>query len=305
MGNQCKICNEEFESEVKLHRHLRAHKINVETYYITQFPRRDKYSNELIPFKNKEYYLNTDFVSKENFGKWIKSAPPSIAENYIKEYLIKRKNNKNLRFIPCQVELRSLNGPSIITFEKYFNYFKFCADLGLEHRFIDINYIFSCGDEDIPILVDTREQKPFELPIFKVQKLDYGDYCNGSFEVKPKCYIERKSINDFIGTLSELERFEKEIIRAQDNNDYLVVIVEENLSNTLNFNKKLANCERFCVSPEHIFHNVRYLIQKYKNLQFLFANGREEALRLCYKILKEKFAHFSTDLQLLYDKKIL
>lgn len=301
----CKICNEEFESETNLHRHLRKHKMTIETYYVTQFPRRDKYSNELISFKSKEYYFSNDFVCKENFAKWIKSAPSSVAEEYIKEYLIKRKSSKSLQFIPSQVELRSLNGPSIVTFEKYFDYFEFCAGLGMSAKFQNINYVFSCGDEDHTILVDTREQKPFELPVYKIQKLDYGDYCLEESDVKPKCYIERKSANDFIGTLSELERFEKEVVRANENGDYLVVLVEERLSNLLSFNKKLANCERFCVSPEHIFHNVRYLMQKYNNIQFLFANGREEALRLCSKILRERSAHFSTDLQLLYDKKIL
>ena len=44
-----------------------------------------------------------------------------------------------------------------------------------------------------------------------VKKLDYGDYTLHDEELAVGCYIERKSINDLIGTMSGgLERFKKE-----------------------------------------------------------------------------------------------
>lgn len=65
------------------------------------------------------------------------------------------------------------------------------------------------------IIIDTREQTPWNLASFgcdvKVAKLDAGDY---ALEGDAGFAIERKSLNDFLGTVSSgWDRFRREIGR--------------------------------------------------------------------------------------------
>jgi hypothetical protein len=54
-------------------------------------------------------------------------------------------------------------------------------------------------------------------------------------------------------------------------------------------------------NPEFIFHNVRDIIQKYPNVQFLFVNGRKKAAEIVEKIFESQCSYKDVDLQLLYD----
>jgi DNA excision repair protein ERCC-4 len=68
--------------------------------------------------------------------------------------------------------------------------------------------------EDLVIIVDTREQLPYELsPCKTIRKgLPTGDYSLEGLE--DKVVIERKSLDDFIGSICQgRERFEREIER--------------------------------------------------------------------------------------------
>ena len=65
------------------------------------------------------------------------------------------------------------------------------------------------------IYVDTREQKPldFENLNKQIKNLKFGDYAFSDRD--SNTYIERKSVSDFIGTLSGgFDRFTREIERA-------------------------------------------------------------------------------------------
>ena len=59
--NVCKICSQEFESEKKLHMHLRSHKVTLAEYYVEHYPRKNLYTGEPLPFKNKDQYFGKDF----------------------------------------------------------------------------------------------------------------------------------------------------------------------------------------------------------------------------------------------------
>ena len=119
-----------------------------------------------------------------------------------------------------------------------------------------------------------------------MKTLPFGDYCFFDEAHTENCYIERKSIKDFIGTLSGgFERFEKEIKRAEDKSSNLVVLVERSLNECIAFRKLPYVSKKVKATPEFIFSNVRTLIQKYPNVQFLFVNGREESVRVIEKIL--------------------
>jgi len=311
MSIVCKIDGKEFKDEKSLHLALKGYGLNKVKYYQTYYERRDLFTNELINFKTKEQYLNSDFNDKNNMKKWLKEQPIEKAQEYCKQLLIKRKQLKNLQYSPTQVELRTIMSPSIIFYNKIFkDYYEVCSEIGLENRFIHPNltgnnFKNKLTQKDI-IYVDTREQSwlKFNIP-FEIKTLPFGDYsCSND---NCSCFIERKSLSDFISTLSvkNFDRFNDEIKKAKDNNSYIIVMVEEKLSNALSFQYLPHISKKIKATPEYIFHNVRDLLQNYNNLQFLFVDGRNEMTRVIESIFASKCFYKKVDLQLIYDMKIL
>ena len=85
----------------------------------------------------------------------------------------------------------------------------------------------------------------------------------------------------------------------------LIILVEDTLANALRFKYLPHISKKIKVTPEYIFHNVRYLIQKYPHIQFLFVNGRKESKRVIQKIFFSGCAYKKIDLQYAYDQKVL
>jgi len=307
----CKIDGKEFKDEKSLHLALKGYGLNKVKYYQTYYERRDLLTNELINFKSKEQYLNSDFNDKNNMKKWLKEQPTDKAQEYCKQLLIKRKESKNLTYSPTQVELRTIMAPSIIFYNKIFqDFYDICSDIGLENKFIHPklvkdNFNNKLTQKDI-IYVDTREQSwlKFDTP-FEIRTLSFGDYACSNDNCG--CFIERKSLSDFISTLSvkNFDRFKNEIEKAKKNNSYVIVMVEETLQNALSFQYLPHISKKIKATPEYIFHNVRELLQSYDNLQFLFVDGRKEMTRLIEAIFASKCFYKKIDLQLAYDMKIL
>ena len=312
MAETCKICQKVYEADADFNRHLKAHKIRVIEYYQQQHPRYDAFDNSIIIYKNKEQYFNTDFNNKNNLKNWLKAQSLEEQREYCKDFLIKRKEKKGLQYTPSQVELRSVLSPSVIYLQEIFgDYYKLAEDLGFKNKYVYPNNLYNLAQlqtKDSIIYIDTREQKPFIFNMAsEVRTLKFGDYGFSHPSYDGKLYFERKSISDFIGTLSAgYERFCREIEKASEAKANMVIIVEESLSNTLSFNylphvyKKATK-----VNPEFIFHNVRELIQKYPHVQFLFAKGRKESVRIIEKMFSTDENFFKYDLQLCYDLKML
>jgi len=307
----CKVDGKEFKDEKSLHLALKGYGLNKVKYYQTYYTRRDLLTNELINFKTKEQYLGSDFNDKNNMKKWLKEQPLEKAQEYCKELLIKRKQNKNLTYSPTQVELRTVMAPSILFYNKIFkDYYDICSSIGLENKFIHPNLINNQFKNKLTqkdtIYVDTREQSwlKFDVP-FEIKTLSFGDYaCSNN---NCNCFIERKSLSDFISTLSvkNYDRFKNEINKALNNNSYIIVMVEETLSNALSFQYLPHISKKIKATPEYIFHNVRELLQNYNNLQFLFVDGRKEMTRAIEAIFSSKCFYKKIDLQLAYDMKVL
>lgn len=307
----CKIDGKEFKDEKSLHLALKGYGLNKVKYYQTYYERRDLLTNELINFKTKEQYLNSDFNDKNNMKKWLKNQPIEKAQEYCKQLLTKRKETKNLTYSPTQVELRTIMAPSIIFYNKIFqDYYDLCSNIGLENKFIHPKLI---GDhfknkltQKDTIYVDTREQSwlKFNTP-FEIKTLSFGDYACSNDNCG--CFIERKSLSDFISTLSvkNFDRFRNEIEKAKKNNSYVIVMVEEVLQNALSFQYLPHISKKIKATPEYIFHNVRDLLQSYDNLQFLFVDGRKEMTQIIESIFASKCFYKKIDLQLAYDMKIL
>jgi len=310
----CKGCEKKFETDRQLHGHLKAHKMRMAEYYQTYYPRHDKHDGKLIKFKSKEYYFENDFNSRTNLRLWLKGQPKDVSQEYCKGLLKSRKEKKNLIFAPTQVELRTLMMPAIQIYDLLFgNYYDLCKSIGLINRFKKINeeYSFVLNKkvikEKFKIYVDTREQKPLKFSVkTEIKNLKFGDYALSHPSFSACCHVERKSVSDFVGTLSGgFKRFVNEIERAGEAGVSLIVVVEENLNKCRSFNHLPQVSRKIKATPEYVFHNVRYLIQAYPHIQFLFVNNRSDASRVIEKIFLGNASHKHIDLQYCYDNKVL
>ena len=69
-------------------------------------------------------------------------------------------------------------------------------------------------NEDMPIIIDSREQRPYDYDNAITKKLDTGDYSIKHFE--NEVCVERKSMDDLVNTLlNHTARFDRELLRMQ------------------------------------------------------------------------------------------
>lgn len=305
----CKICNKVLKNTNGLHRHLGIHDISIPEYYYKFFPRYDKGNeSEFIIYKNYDQYFNTDFNSRENFVSWAADNESSQeVADYCLDTLKKRRERKNETYVPSQVELKSLLLPSYVGFEKIFgnleDFFKLADGIGYKPRF-DYFSRPKIYEGNIEILIDTREQRPlsFSHPT-KVMKLPTGDYC-GSKNLFTNVFVERKSIPDLYGTLTNnVERFYNEIQKAQELGFYLVVVVEGGYTETMNF--ELRTKFKSKINGAHVFHEIRNIMLNYSNIQFLFAGSRHKASHYIEQVIRIGESVRNYDLEYLKDRKLL
>jgi len=297
---KCKVCGEEFNYYAELQKHLRYyHKLSAKTYFETWVKRIDRFDGKKIEYKSFDQYITCDFIDKKNYKNWLKTLTQEECADYFKSKLGQYCSLKNMNTAPGQVEAQSINCLlPVSTMEAFsgIDYNDLCKKIGLCSRF---NY--QIPDEisftAIPqIIVDSREQKPFKFDKYTLieSKLEYGDY---SLHPSNKLAIERKSLSDLYGTLSGgRERFEREIQKAKKMEGYIVVVVESTLNNMMYQKQKFGKA-----SGEFIAHNMRQLIRKYDNLQFVFCDGREEARDKTIHILGMDTQVFNIDLQYYFD----
>jgi hypothetical protein len=299
---KCKICGEEFNYFPELQKHLREyHKLSVKTYFETHWRRIDRFNGQKIEYKSFDQYITCDFIDKKNYKNWLKTLSKEECSDYFTNKLRQYCDLKNLDTAPSQVECQSINCLLPVTTIESFSgmdYNNLCRKAGLYSRF---NYQIPDEIPSTPIaqiIVDSREQKPFKFEGHTLieSKLEYGDY---SLHPNNKLAIERKSLSDFYGTLSGgRERFEKEIERARKLEGYIVVVVESTVNNMMYQKQKFGKA-----SGEFIAHNMRKLLRKYNNLQFVFCDGREEARNTTLHILGMNEEAVKYDLQYYFDKQ--
>ncbi len=310
----CRICKKTFEKESGLHIHIKVHGISMSDYYHTYYPRSDKLDKKLIYFKDKETYFSRDFNTRENLMTWLRTADPDEVREYVTNFWEKRRKRKGLVLAPSQIELRSLDMPGKKYLSVLFDsYHRFFYNLGFKPRFVKDK--FSAPPRDISrqkIIIDTREQQPLDFgENVRHEALKFGDYRLSNDTVSEDCYIERKSVMDFHGSLcKEFDRFEREVGRAESAGAYLVVVVEGTIedlytfANSPVFHKPLDEERRneFAItSPQSVFSKMRKLMQDYSNIQFLFVKNREESARAIKRIFASNGEYQEVDLQYAYD----
>lgn len=308
---QCLECKKKCANEAALHRHLkRQHKLSQKTYYTTHYPRFDKLDGTPITFKNREFYMTSDFNSRANLRQWLSQASEQEAQEYIRHFLLMRKEQKHMLFAPCQVELRSLMVPGMFYLNKLFGggsgYYNECCRLGLRvkydlmHFSKDVLLHFSPAHK---VIIDTREQKPLEFVEIATEHkgLTFGDYQLNDNGFSQNCCIERKAMGDFYNTLSHgYDRFCKEIERAQSAGFYLIVVVEGPMEEVYNYSHHLRALN-VVISPEFVLHNMRQICQKYAHVQFLFVTDRHKASSIILTLFRSNGQYRQVDLQYVYD----
>lgn len=304
-------CHESLEA---LHKHLRVLKISQERYYTEFAPQRDLCTGQPIPFKAPaSRYLETEFLNKINLKRYLKEQPVAGREWSI-DWLRKRKTEKNLIFAPCQVELRTLMCPTIPYYDHVGGYNNICEELGYQVRYTGT---LPPATRPTTIVVDTREQQPLSLKSSIIRaKLNCGDYGLPA-AIDQGIYIERKSLADFIGTLSSretregdsnIERFARELERAGEEGAYIIMVVECTLADVSAFphipqlKQRLGNIK---VTPDHLFHNLRELFHRFSHFQAVFVDGRIETARMVERLLAAGNTAKNVDLQLAYEYKQL
>jgi len=129
------------------------------------------------------------------------------------------------------------------------------------------------------IVVDTREQLPYDFANCIKKSLASGDYSIEGLE--QKIAIERKTKQDIYQSVSkERKRFKKEAERLQEY-QYAAIVIECTLSDLLEpppFSE---------VSPRVVINTLISWSIKHK-LHIFFASSREHARGLVYRLL-EKF----------------
>lgn len=132
--------------------------------------------------------------------------------------------------------------------------------------------------EDVEVIVDTREQTPWDLSPLKMTTgtLEVGDY---SLSCLPKheLAIERKSLEDFISCCAgERERYERQLLRLRGCRYGLVVV--ECSWNQLEFGQWRSK-----VTPKSVTGSV--LGWMAEGVPFLFAHDHKRASELVRRYL--------------------
>ncbi len=129
---------------------------------------------------------------------------------------------------------------------------------------------------DIKIKVDSREQKPYQFKDVEVGALNVGDY--SILGLENHIAIERKELNDLIGSLTTgRERLEKELWRGKAL-DYFALVVEASLSDIINHNYRSEMDPKSAIQSLLAF-SIRY------RLPIWFCENREYGARVTESLL--------------------
>lgn len=303
----CAECKKEFASRASLHKHIKQHDLNLASYYTKYFPRLNKLTGDPLPFKRYEEYFERDFSNKQQLLKWCKENSSTDVKEYAISLLEKRHLKKEREYGPFHLETKNSFLPSLSIYRKLWgSYNAACEEIGCEplyNKNLPRNFFTFSLPEDLTIAIDTREQKPlnFEGCTNEILKLDIGDYTVLGDHYN-YTFVDRKSGNDLQGTLGKnnIERFRREVARAQEMGAYLFVVVESSVEKIIKENK--------------IFNrrsNIDYTLRQIKDIchdypracQFIFVENRENASYVIPRLLLSGKNIWQTDMQYFWDTR--
>jgi len=302
----CKICGKDFGKTGSLHKHLKSHDYYVADYYVEFYGRKNKFTGDLLPFKDIESYFNKDFSNRIQMNKWLNSVSEEEGRNYIQSVIMDRVKEKKREYLPFHLELENCFLPKMdMVKQKFGSYSSFSKTVGTDPLF-DKNIVDGFFDKTLPsdleIAIDTREQKPLSFDCgHRSHKLSFGDYTlfgdNYNYT-----FVDRKSATDFCGTMvgENLERFKREVKLAANMDAYIFVVIESSVSKIIKMQKKFKRK----ASIDYILKNMRDISYEFpRRCQFVFAEDRKFSQFLIPRILYFGQDVWRTDLQYFIDKK--
>lgn len=288
---RCQECGQEFDDCAGLHKHIKVHGMYVADYYIKHYPRHNKLTGELLPFKNKDDYFENDFTSREQMLEWCQLKVREGAIEEVKRYAIsliqKRVWNKHYTKAPSHLEFENRQLPSVRLLREIFGSFAAaCEDIGVPPMFTK-NLPREWEQTFNPkIFVDTREQTPFQFDKSERMKLDFGDYALAGEDFN-NIYIDRKNPQDFLGTFgAQADRFRKEMKRCIELNGYMFILVEKPLKRIEKEDCSIGRNQDKKVKFAWICSNMFSIQHEFsEHCQFIFADSKEHAQEIAPKLL--------------------
>jgi len=130
---------------------------------------------------------------------------------------------------------------------------------------------------EIPIVIDTREQRPFEYPATVKATLKTGDY--SVIGLEDRVAIERKAHSDLLMCIgSDRDRFRDQVTRLGEL-DFGAVVIEPSIRGIIE-GTTLSKMKPASVINTCLSWSVRY------GVPFLFAGSREIAQALTGNLLR-------------------
>mgnify|MGYP003145079944 CR=1 FL=1 len=303
MQFKCKECDQEFKSLRSLHAHIKKHDVLLGDYYVKHFQRRDKLTNELLPFKKYDQYFNMHFLNVSNMREWCETAPKEDVEDFVISSIKNKLTSKGIEAGPPALYLETAGLPDIEMCKSLFgSYTETCKKFGMLPMLSgQLPKSFEKDFSDTPIIVDTREKQPLQFKNSRFLKLDVGDYgVSGDFY--DYTFVDRKSYQDFAATLTTCyRRFVKEIERARNLGCFLFIVVECGFDD-INY-KNSSMYKKFNLG--YLYHNMRDIQAQYSDCcQFVFSGSREKSVELIPKILVLGSKLWNVDLQYFWNKQI-
>jgi hypothetical protein len=96
---------------------------------------------------------------------------------------------------------------------------------------------------------------------------------------------------------SSFQRLDRELMRAKEQNLYVVMMVESSITDAQRFDY-LPQTQWVKAKPSHLFHNLRDLLARYPlSFQCCFMDGRVEMVRAMIKVFELGESVKNVDLQ--------
>ena len=139
------------------------------------------------------------------------------------------------------------------------------------------------------LLIDTREQSPFQFPGYDCT-IVFGTVTTGDYSLvgmDSRCAVERKSLDDLLGCLTGAgrERFERELQRAKGL-DAFAVVVEASMQDMA------EHKYRSKMLPHAALQSVLAFTMRYRT-PFIWAGSRKGAEYATYHFLR----HYLRDMR--------
>ena len=144
---------------------------------------------------------------------------------------------------------------------------------------------------NIKIIVDTREQQPWEFPRHETasRKLDTGDYSIEGLE-HLLCIERKKSVSEIATNVTE-KRF-KDVVARMTTYKYPFILLEFDVDDVLQYpigsNVPKKMWDKLKISPSFILKHLTEL-QVYFNIKVLFCGSASNAEKMAIAIMRRVY----------------